>query len=733
LEMNLQGLTHELSLYLESRFREGLWASSVAGWSLVLCFGAAYTCYYFSSIAKKPQLVTGSESFGQFLQDHCPVVTETYYPTVWCWEGRVQTLLRPFITSQPYVQYRNELIAAKDGGQISLDWFDNHDSTRYPDSSTRPTILLLPGLTGTSRESYILHMIQQSKALGYRCVVFNYRGMAGENLLVRIALKLILTDYQVMDLKRRQMKELEKIINWKDVSLETKTKINHSITPRTYCAANTEDLETVIHYAYSLYSSAMLMAAGVSMGGQQNMIIMRAMKQVWRRLERRWRKSRDESDRTHLRAHYRAYAVAVRAAKKRYFSASIASSQCRLAELFRVVQGLVRPGLKEELIPPSKARCDDFAGHFREKIAQIRHELDSTIDSEVLRETPMLPSGPELLDEFQLLRPDDVDKVLGQVRPTTCLLDPCPSWLIKDSKHGIGTWILEVEVDLSAAFDTIDHGILLDRLAGLGVGGTALRWFCSYLNERFQKVVLGDYGSAPWQLCHGVPQGSILSPLLFNIYMKPLGEVIRRCGLRNHQYADDTQLYLSMLLLNYLGKIGRETPLKAAAIFSAGWNAFESADSLEKPVNWLLFNYYLTTCLRSSVTRHQKMFDKLVNMNLVMKAKTIREFDKQFTSVMFGYSTIDDYYADASPCHRLKRIGIPVLCLNSLDDVFSPNHAIPVEMAKQNPNVALILTSYGGHIGFLEGLWPRKCTYMDRVFKQFVQAVFEHGSKIINI
>lgn len=52
-----------------------------------------------------------------------------------------------------------------------MDWFDNDDSFSHPDPAARPTVLLLPGLTGTSRESYILHMVQQSRDLGYRWVV----------------------------------------------------------------------------------------------------------------------------------------------------------------------------------------------------------------------------------------------------------------------------------------------------------------------------------------------------------------------------------------------------------------------------------------------------------------------------------------------------------------------------------------------------------------------------------
>ncbi|XP_047430276.1 phospholipase ABHD3-like isoform X2 [Mugil cephalus] len=354
---------------------------------------------------RTPALICG-EGFSAFLHKHCPAVAETFSPTPWCWGGRLQTLVCALLKSRPSVNYRNELIRTVDGGQISLDWVDNRASVTYPESSTRPTVLILPGLTGNSQQSYVLHAIHQATRRGYRCVVFNNRGLGGEELL----------------------------------------------TPVTYCAASISDLDRVVCHVKGLYPHAPVLGAGVSMGG--------------------------------------------------------------------------------------------------------------------------------------------------------------------------------------------------------------------------------------------------------------------------------------MILLNYLGRKRTESGLVAGITISTAWDAMKSSDSLEEPLNWLLFNKYLTNGLCRSVTRHRKILEKVVDVEHVLKAQTVREFDERFTTLLFGYKSCVEYYRDASPAKKLPTTTVPILCLNATDDPFSPQRAFPVSIVQGLPNVALLLTAHGGHIAFLQGLFPRGEGYMERLLGQFVEAVFENPTDI---
>lgn len=100
-------------------------------------------------------------------------------------------------------------------------------------------------------------------------------------------------------------------------------------------------------------------------------------------------------------------------------------------------------------------------------------------------------------------------------------------------------------LDLSASFDTVDHSILLHRLRyKFGITGNALRWFTSYLSNRSQFVSIDGVSSDSLLLSCGVPQGSVLGPILYLLYTSPVADILRKHKMSFHFYTDDTQIYI---------------------------------------------------------------------------------------------------------------------------------------------------------------------------------------------
>ena len=127
------------------------------------------------------------------------------------------------------------------------------------------------------------------------------------------------------------------------------------------------------------------------------------------------------------------------------------------------------------------------------------------------------------------------------------LTDDIRNAMDNNNKFAVGVF-----VDLQKAFDTVDHNILLKKLDHYGIRGIANNWFKSYLSNRKQFVIINGVNSDLQSMKFGVPQGSVLGPLLFLIYINDLHSTIKFCTTRH--FADDTNLVIKNNSLKQLKK-----------------------------------------------------------------------------------------------------------------------------------------------------------------------------------
>ena len=189
---------------------------------------------------------------------------------------------------------------------------------------------------------------------------------------------------------------------------------------------------------------------------------------------------------------------------------------------------LVRPTLKKPTLDP------DILKNYR-PVSNLP-TLSKIIEKAAVTRLTFHLSHNSLIEKFQSAYRPGYSTETALVRITSDILSDL------DSRRGV----ILVMLDLSAAFDTLDYNVLVSRLdRRLGVRGTALQWFSDYHSNRTQSVIIDNCVSSPIALESGGPQGSVLGAEDYKMYTSPVGDIIRKHGMRYSIYADDSTKYIS--------------------------------------------------------------------------------------------------------------------------------------------------------------------------------------------
>lgn len=231
--------------------------------------------------------------------------------------------------------------------------------------------------------------------------------------------------------------------------------------------------------------------------------------------------------------------------------------------------------------------------------------------------------------------------------------------------------------------------------------------------------------------CRGTSESPLTTPQFYSAsYTGDIRHVVDTLGER---YPDAPLFAIGWslganILTNFLGEEGSKAKLKGAAALCNPFDLNACDTALESGFFGKIYSLAMAKNMRKLFAPHENLFAGLPKYKpeLVRAAKTVRDFDEAITRVTFGFPSVDAYYEYSGSKNKVGDVAIPLMTVQALDDPIAVADSIPRDVIKANPNVILLETETGGHLGWEAGPEaPFGAPWPDEVVMRFFEALLE--------